>query len=399
VKIQVAKTGIIWSDRFLDYNLGEGHPMNTKRLIVPYKLLESALFRLSDILVFDQFQPASDDEIQLFHTPDYLKAMKISSKEGGKPQWKFGLGTEDCPIFPGMHESSSLIVGGVLEGVNRILKGDVLQAFCVLGGTHHAFPDRAAGFCYYNDAVIAIKHLQKHVGIERVLYIDTDVHHGDGVLKAFHQDESVLCISIHEHGHFNFPGSGHSDEIGEGKGKGYTINIPLFPGTWDDLYLRTFEQIIPCLWEEFDPEFIIWQCGADGHYDDVLGHFALTTKMYHSLSSRIAELSKNCKANGKLLLLGGGGYNPDSAARIWLTTIAGLSGIKLPLESPPGWVNFCYQNFNLKVSPLLEDTPLDPKSLDGYPFIEEEIEDATKRSLQTLLEAIKNLSMWKKCTD
>lgn len=391
------KTGIIWSDQYSEYNLGEGHPMNPKRLIIPYKLLESLnLFKIPEIRIFTP-QPATDSDLLLFHSLKYIEAMKTLSKIGGGARRRLGLGTGDCPVFSEMHESSCLVVGGALEGAKRIQCGDVQQAFSLLGGLHHAFAERAAGFCYYNDVVITIKYLQQEYGMERILYIDTDVHHGDGVLQAFYEDNSVLGISLHESGQFIFPSTGFADEIGRNEGKGYTINVPLFPGTWDELYIQTFESIIPCIWEKYDPEFVIWQCGADGHFRDVLGHLALTTKLYSYLGKRIAELSRRGCAQGRLLLLGGGGYNPDSVARVWLAILASITGISLPTESPLEWVDFCHQNFDFEVNHLLEDTPLNPKKLDGYPFIEDEIEEANKQTLHFLRKMLLDVPVWEKC--
>jgi acetoin utilization protein AcuC len=391
------RTGIIWSDKYHEYNLGEGHPMNPKRLIIPYKLLESLnLFNLAEIKMFNP-QLATDSELQLFHTPDYVRAMKALSKAGGGARLRLGLGTGDCPVFPEMHESSCLVVGGALEGVKRIQRGELQQAFSLLGGLHHAFADRATGFCYYNDVVVTIKYLQQEYGLERVLYIDTDVHHGDGVLHAFYEDRRVLGISLHESGQFIFPGTGNNDEIGNNEGLGYTINVPLFPGTWDELYIQTFEDIIPCIWEKYDPEFVIWQCGTDGHYLDYLGHLALTTKVYSYLGKRIAELSRKGSAKGRLLLLGGGGYNPDSVARVWLAILTAILGIEVPKEAPEEWIDFCQQKYDFKVSYLLEDAPLDPKKLDGYPFIEDEIEEANKQTVSYLKKILLDIPSWEEC--
>ncbi|MFX0182881.1 MAG: acetoin utilization protein AcuC [Candidatus Hodarchaeota archaeon] len=389
------KTGIIWSDKYAEYNLGETHPMNPRRLLVPFHLFKSLkIFEKPQIQIFAP-HPASESNLSLFHSSEYIKAVKVLAEIGGGARLKYGLGTGDCPVFPEMHEASCFIVGGALEGVKRIQKGEVQQAFALLGGLHHAFAERAAGFCYYNDVVIAIKYLQQEYGINRVLYIDTDVHHGDGVLDAFYNDKNILGISIHESGQFLFPGTGYSNEIGKNEGIGYSINIPLFPGTWDDLYIKIFESIIPCLWEEFDPEFIIWQCGADGHSRDILGHLNLTTKAYKYLGQRIAELSRGCSAQGKLLLLGGGGYNPDSVARAWLATLVGITGIELPVSSPTEWIDFCDQEFNLKVSPLLQDEPIDIKKIDKPAMIEE----ANNQYLQVLKEELRDISIWKKCRD
>jgi len=391
----MVKTGIIWSDKYAQYNLGETHPMNPRRLLVPFHLFKSLkIFELPQIHTFTP-HPASESHLSLFHTSEYIKAVKVLAEIGGGTRLKYGLGTGDCPVFPEMHEASRFIVGGTLEGVKRIQKGEVQQAFALLGGLHHAFAERAAGFCYYNDVVIAIKYLQQEYGINRVLYIDTDVHHGDGVLDAFYNDSNILGISIHESGQFIFPGTGYSNEIGKNDGIGYSINIPLFPGTWDDLYIKIFENIIPCLWEEFDPEFIIWQCGADGHSRDILGHLNLTTKVYKYLGRRIAELSRGCSAQGKLLLLGGGGYNPDSVARAWLASLVGITGIELPVSSPTEWIDFCDQEFNLKVSPLLQDEPIDIKKIDKPAMIEE----ANYQYLQVLKEELQDILIWKKCRE
>ena len=394
---RVVKTGVIWSDQYLEYNLGEEHPMNPRRLQIPYQLFKSlGLFDLPDIQILTP-SPATDSDILLYHSLPYLKAMKALSEAGGGARLRMGLGTSDCPVFPEMHEAARLVVGGALEGVKRIQNGDVQQAFAILGGLHHAFSERAAGFCYYNDVVIAIKYLQQEYGMERILYLDTDVHHGDGVLSAFYGDKTVLGISTHESGQFLFPGTGHHDEIGESDGLGYTINIPFFPGTWDELYIMTFENIVPCIWETFDPEFVIWQCGADGHYHDFLGHLALTTNLYSYLGKRIAELSRQGSTQGKLLLLGGGGYNPDSVARVWLAILAGIADISLPTESPSGWVEFCQETFNMEVSPQLIDSPLEPKKLDGYPFIEDEILEATYESIRYLKKVLIDIPDWKSC--
>ena len=371
--------------------------MNPRRLQIPYQLFKNLnLFESPDIQILTP-SPATDSDILLYHSLPYLKAMKALSEAGGGTRLRMGLGTGDCPVFPEMHEAARLVVGGALEGVKRIQNGDVQQAFAILGGLHHAFSERAAGFCYYNDVVIAIKYLQQKYGMKRILYLDTDVHHGDGVLSAFYGDKKVLTISIHESGRYLFPGTGHHDEIGENEGVGYTINIPFFPGTWDDLYIMTFENIVPCIWEAFDPEFVIWQCGADGHYKDFLGHLALTTKVYSYLGKRIAELSQQGSTRGRLLLLGGGGYNPDSVARVWLAILASITSIEIPKTSPPEWIDFCLQEFNFNVSSHLEDPKLDWKKLDGYPFIEDEILEATYESIRYLKKVLSNIPDWKSC--
>ncbi len=389
------KTGIIWSDRFTKYNLGEGHPMNARRLDIPYQLYKNLDFHDNHSIV--DFTPveASEDDLLGYHSKNYIKMVKSLSKAGDGYYGRYGLGTGDCPVFPEMHESSCLIVGGTLMGTDLIMNDEVDQAFSLMAGLHHAFEERAAGFCYYNDAVIAIKHLQEVYGIDRVLYIDTDVHHGDGVLSAFYSSKNVLGLSIHESPQFLFPGTGLSDEIGKEEGLGYTINIPLFPGTWDDLYMDLFESIIPCIWKEYDPEFIVWQCGADGHFGDILGHLNLTTNLYNYLGKRISELSDDCSANGRLLLLGGGGYNPDSVARVWMTILAGISGISLPEFAPQEWIDYCKKTYQIDVSTKLTDDKLDPLKIERHSLINE----ANSQYLQVLKEELQEVGVWNQCTE
>ncbi len=391
----MTKTGIIWSDQFTKYNLGEGHPMNARRLDIPYQLYKSLDFLNNPSFVEYTPVEASEDDILRYHSKNYIKMVKSLSKAGDGYYGRYGLGTGDCPVFPEMHESSSLIVGGTLEGIKRIMNKDVHQAFSLMAGLHHAFEERAAGFCYYNDAVVAINYLQEEYEMKRVLYIDTDVHHGDGVLDAFYSNKNVLGVSIHESPQFLFPGTGLSDEIGNEDGLGYTINIPLFPGTWDELYIDLFERTIPCIWKEYDPEFIIWQCGADGHFGDILGHLNLTTNLYNYLGNRISELSNNGSADGRLLLLGGGGYNPDSVARVWMATLAGISGITLPEYSPKEWIDYCKKTYEVDVSPKLNDIKLDPLKIERHALINE----ANSQYLQVLKEELVEAGKWNICAE
>ncbi|MHA1512529.1 MAG: acetoin utilization protein AcuC [Candidatus Hodarchaeales archaeon] len=387
------KTGFIWSDEFTRFNLGDGHPMNSKRVDVPYQLFRNLPFMNHQKIEIFSPDPAPESDLMRFHSPEYVKMMKSLSAAGAGFYGRFGLGTGDCPVFPELQKVSSLIVGGALEGAKRIMAKDVQQAFSLMGGLHHAFSERASGFCYYNDIVITIKYLQEEFGIDRLLYIDTDVHHGDGVLDAFYESKKVLGISFHESGQFIFPGTGLSDEIGKGEGIGHSINMPLFPGTCDDQYIEIFEKIIPCIWEEYDPEFVIWQCGADGHFQDLLGHLNLTTNLYEYLGRRIAELSDKGSTKGRLLLLGGGGYNPDSVARVWMTILAAITDVDLPEFSPQKWVDYCKKTYDLKVSPQLSDLKIDPKSIDRHTLIEE----ANNQYLQVLIEEITESSTWKNC--
>ncbi|MFX1508033.1 MAG: acetoin utilization protein AcuC [Promethearchaeota archaeon] len=406
-RVRRIKTGLIWSPDYTTFKLGEGHPLNNRRFIILNHLLNFfGIFDRSDVIQINPPQ-ATEEELLLFHTEEYIQVMKELSI--AKTTWgpsrglEYGLGTGDCPIFPDMHKLTSLVVGGTLEGAKKILAGDIQQAFAVLAGMHHGFPDRASGFCYYNDIGVTIQYLLRQ-GVNRILYLDTDVHHGDGVLEAYYESKNVLGISIHESGHFNFPGTGFPVEIGKNEGRGYTINLPLLPGTSDELYIQLFESIIPCLWEKFDPEFVIWQSGVDGHFKDVLGHLNLTTDVYKYLGSRVHELSQKGRTKGRLLVLSGGGYNPESTSRANFAIITSLLGInnEIPPKSPQEWVDFCYNELNIEVQTMLWDENITDYSIDekidfSSIYRPSFVRDSIHSILHELKEALKTTNVWNGC--
>ncbi len=329
-------TGIFFSNKFQEFDLGPSHPMNKNRMISAWKLFQSIGYKDTNIY---SPEPAKQDDIETIHSSDYVEEVKKLAKESSKsPNFisdKYGLGTADCPIFPEMFDASLLIAGGTLEATKMVLNGQLKNAFILLAGLHHAQQSNASGFCYFNDMSIAIQYLRKQ-GF-RIAYIDTDLHHGDGVQALHYDDPDVLTLSFHESGQFLYPGTGFSNEIGGPGAEGSSVNLPFFPYTYDEIYQKSFTELVPPIIESFDPDFIIWQAGVDGHANDPLGHLLLTTNTYQLIGKTVKHFAdKYC--DGKLIAAGGGGYNPFSIARSWYVEFATLNHqITVPTKVPENW--------------------------------------------------------------
>jgi acetoin utilization protein AcuC len=274
---------------------------------------------------------ASREEIRLFHEEDYVRLVEQYSKKGSGL-----LDRGDTPAFKGCYEATSLVVGASIVGSDKVTSGRLAHAFNPSGGLHHAHPERASGFCIFNDPAIVIAHLKTRYRVKRIVYLDIDAHHGDGVMYGFYDDPAVLDIDFHESGNFLFPGTGFPDEIGKGAAKGLKLNIPLPPSTGDEAYLEAFRQVVPVAVRKFRPEIILVQCGADGHEDDRLAHLRLTTQVYAEVVSEMHHLAHEM-CNGKLLLFGGGGYTLANVPRVWTVAFATLAGIMPIDEIPSEW--------------------------------------------------------------
>ena len=322
------KTALIYTDDYTRYDYGPQHPLRMERLKLTYDLIEA--YGLTRLPAAQVLAPDKPDEEQLlgYHSREYLEVLRAASAGLAVPAaYRFGLGPGDNPIFPGMYDVSCLAVGGSLLAARLVASGEAARAFSFAGGLHHAFPDRASGFCYLNDAVVAIQSLVGQ-GL-RVCYVDIDAHHGDGVQHAFYRDPRVLTISTHERGDRLFPGTGFVDELGEGPGRGYAVNLPLQPSTDDEVYLEAFEAVIPPLIEALKPDVVVAQLGIDSHRTDPLTHLALTVNGFAQALRRILDLSP------RLVALGGGGYDLANVARAWTIAWGLMNGIELPNELPP----------------------------------------------------------------
>ena len=325
------KTGLVWDERFLDYDFGPEHPLRPLRVKLTYDLIRSKGILEQNSVQVVKPRLASREEILLFHEEDYVRLVEqYSKKDSGL------LDMGDTPAFKGCYEATSLVVGASMVAADEVMSGRLSHAFNPSGGLHHAHPERASGFCIFNDPAVVIAHLKSRYKVKHIVYLDIDAHHGDGVMYGYYDDPAVLDIDFHESGNFLFPGTGFPDEIGEGKAKGLKLNISLPPSTGDEAYLEAFQQIVPDALRKFRPEIILVQCGADGHMHDRLAHLRLTTKVYTEVVSQMHDLAHEL-CNGKLLLLGGGGYTLANVPRVWTVAFSTLAGLKPTDDIPLPW--------------------------------------------------------------
>lgn len=326
-------TAFIYTDRSMDFSYGPSHPMRLIRLKLTYELVKASglLDRPETRLV--EIEPAAESDLRRFHTEDYLTALRLAND--GKPEataWRFGLGSGDNPVFRGVYDLARLAGGASLQAARLVASGEVDIAFNIAGGLHHARPDRASGFCYVNDAVLAIGWLLEQG--YRVAYVDIDAHHGDGVEAAFYDTDQVLTISIHESGYFLFPGTGFETDLGNGAGEGYAINVPLLPGAGDETFIWAFDEVVPPLLRSFQPDVVVTQLGCDTFATDPLTHLQMTTHGFTHALTRFKELCPRWVA------LGGGGYDIGNVARAWTLAWAIMNGVELPDELPAAYRDF-----------------------------------------------------------
>ena len=345
---------IIYSDAYQKYELSLWHPMKPVRLMLTAELIKA--YGLTgnrangkgavDRGAVQVIEPrlASDSELALVHDKAYIDKVRELSAPGARDAdgMSWGLGTGDNPIFEEMHDASATIAGGALVAANAIMEDEVAHAFHFGGGLHHAHRARASGFCVYNDVAIAAAYLEQQHDA-RVLYLDFDAHHGDGVQERFYDDHRVMTVSFHESGRHLFPGSGFPGQIGEGKGAGYTVNLPLEPGTTDEIFLKAYDDLVPPLARAFRPDVIITQNGCDAHWDDPLTHLALTISGFQELARRQHELAHEV-CGGRWLASGGGGYQAFSVVpRAWTAHTAAMAEVELDEELPGSWRELCEQ--------------------------------------------------------
>lgn len=345
------RSAFIFSNALLRYRFHAQHPFNQKRIVLTKDLLEQVnLLTENDVI---KPRMATEEELALFHSKTYINAVKKASngKMSADEGLQFGLGTEDTPIFPDMHEISSLLVGGSLTAVDAVLHGTYQHALNLGGGLHHGFKHRASGFCIYNDGVVAIKYIREKYKL-RVLYIDTDAHHGDGVQEAFYDDPNVCTVSIHETGRYLFPGTGNVNERGIEDGYGYSFNIPIDAFTQDDSFIHIYESALSEIVAYFKPDVIVSQNGADTHFYDPLTHLCSTMKTFKHIPLLAHELAHEY-CDGRWIALGGGGYDiwrvvPRAWAQIWSVM---KTGTVLHGNLPNQWIDH-WQNESPQLLPM-----------------------------------------------
>ncbi|XP_006825578.1 putative histone deacetylase 1-B [Saccoglossus kowalevskii] len=327
-----------------NYYYGQGHPMKPHRIRMTHNLLLNyGLYRKMEI-----YRPhkATQEEMTKYHSDDYIKFLRSirpdNMSEYTKQMQRFNVG-EDCPVFDGLYEFCQLSTGGSVAGAVKLNKQQADVAINWSGGLHHAKKSEASGFCYVNDIVLAILELLKYH--QRVLYVDIDIHHGDGVEEAFYTTDRVMTVSFHKYGEY-FPGTGDLRDIGAGKGKYYAVNFPLRDGIDDESYEQIFEPIITKVMEMYQPSAMVLQCGADSLSGDRLGCFNLTLRGH----AKCVDFVR--KFNMPLLILGGGGYTIRNVARCWTYETAVALGVDIANELPYNdYFEYFGPDFKLHISP------------------------------------------------
>jgi acetoin utilization protein AcuC len=329
---------VVWDDALTEYNFGPSHPLAPVRVDLTMRLARSVgLFEWAQVSLGTP-DPADDKLLQLVHDPDYIAAVRRAAADPDLAEFRYGLGTEDDPAFAGMHDASARVVGASVAAAGAVWRNETPHAINIAGGLHHAMPGHASGFCIYNDVAVAIAWLLEQ-GVERIAYVDIDVHHGDGVQAVFWDDPRVLTISVHETGRALFPGTGFPDETGGRGAEGTAVNVALPPGTGDDGWLCAFHAVVPHLVAAFEPQVLVSQHGCDSHFLDPLAHLTLSIdgqRLAHAAVHRLAH----DHAGGRWLATGGGGYElVDVVPRSWTHLMAEAAGQPLDpaTETPDDW--------------------------------------------------------------
>ncbi|MFX1379863.1 MAG: acetoin utilization protein AcuC [Promethearchaeota archaeon] len=350
----VDRVGLIYTQDYQKYNFGKDHPLRPLRLKLTYSLMEKLKLLEHERITIMNPRLATQQEIETVHSPEYVEVVKKLSENPNNNTvipYRFGLGPGDNPIFKGMYEASALVCGASIIAAETVWKDEEFKiTFNPAGGLHHAMKNRASGFCIFNDIGVAIKYLKNIKEDIRIAYLDIDCHHGDGVQWLFYDDPNVLKISYHQDGRFLFPGTGNINEIGEGKGKGFTINFPLLPGTYNKSFINLFRKTTPKLLEAYSPDILITQLGVDTYFDDPLTQMGFSLAVYRDIAQTIKTSAKEYCQN-KWLALGGGGYLMTVVPRAWTIFLARMLDVELKNELPDSWIK------EVKETAPYEDTP------------------------------------------
>jgi len=347
---------------FYDSDVGNyayvaGHPMKPHRIRMAHSLIMNyGLYKKMEIY---RAKPASRYEMTQFHTDEYVEFLQKVTPDNmeayAKEQSKYNVG-DDCPVFDGLFEFCGISAGGSMEGAARLNRGKCDVAINWAGGLHHAKKSEASGFCYINDIVLGIIELLRFK--QRVLYIDIDVHHGDGVEEAFYTTDRVMTVSFHKYGEY-FPGTGELRDIGVGQGKHYAVNFPLRDGIDDKSYKAIFEPVIKSVMEYYRPEAIVLQCGGDSLSGDRLGCFNLSMKGHANCVNFVKSF------NLPVLVLGGGGYTMRNVSRTWAFETGALVGETLGWELPYNdYYEYFAPDYELDVRPSNMDNANSPEYLE-----------------------------------
>lgn len=341
-------TAVVWDPALLSYRFNATHPMDPVRLKLTERLCrEFGIFEDPQVSLITP-GIASDETLRTIHDPAYIEAVRAGSSRG-EASTEHGLGTEDTPVFPELHEGAARIAEGTLRCADALLEGAAVHAVNFAGGMHHASRAKAGGFCVYNDAALAIHRLLEpgpgRTGARRILYLDVDAHHGDGTQSIFYDDPRVMTVSLHQTGTTLFPGTGFPNETGGGGpvgAEGTAVNIALPPGTGDAGWLRAFHAVVPQLVQAFEPEVIVSQHGCDSHMSDPLSDLQLSVDAQRQMALDVSHLAEEHTEN-RWIATGGGGYAVhDVVPRAWthLTAVAAGSPLRAHTEVPQAWRDY-----------------------------------------------------------
>jgi acetoin utilization protein AcuC len=294
------------------YGFPNGHPFGPDRQDAFWK--EAVRQGLNTSVSVREPKPAAREDIERFHTAEHVERVEKLSQLG------YGsIDYGDTPAYPGVYDASAAVVGTALEGLARVLSGECLRTFQPIGGLHHARRETAAGFCVFNDCGVVIDTLRDQYGIERIAYVDIDVHHGDGLFYPYEDDPTLIYADIHEDGRFLYPGTGHEHERGKGAAKDSKLNIAMQPGSGDQQFLRAWERVVDHL-RRYKPQFIVMQCGADSLAGDPLAHLQYTPAAHAHAARSLCALA-NEYAEGRIMGFGGGGYHRGNLAAAWCAVL------------------------------------------------------------------------------
>lgn len=313
----MSRTAVYLGDALARYGFGNDHPFGPDRQGV--FMGEFRRRGLDKQVEIRAPVSASDAQILYFHTAEYLNKVKQLSITG-----QGYLDCGDTPAFKGMYEAAATVVGTTLAAVATVINGDAQQVFVPIAGLHHARRDIAAGFCVFNDCGVAIEALRHEHGVRKVAYVDIDAHHGDGVFYEFESDPELAIVDFHEDGRYLYPGTGMAEETGKGAATGTKLNIPMPPGANDGLFMKYWDDA-----EAFivtaRPEIILLQCGADSLEGDPITHLAYSPAAHAHATRRLRLLAGDI-CQGRLVVMGGGGYNRDNLANAWCAVVSALCG-------------------------------------------------------------------------
>ncbi len=302
-------------DKLARYGFGSEHPFGTDRMSAFWDY--AVQHGIHNQVLVKYPVDATDEQVLLFHSSDYLQHVKQCSSKG-----KGYIDSGDTPAIKGIYQAALTVVGCTLDAVDTVMSQSIKRAFIPIAGLHHASRTAAAGFCVFNDCGIAIEYLKKHHGLNRVAYIDIDAHHGDGVFYAFDSDPNIIFADIHEDGKTLYPGTGSKDETGRDTAIGTKLNLPVKADSDDAVFMTQWLKVEKFL-VKHKPEFILFQCGADSIAGDPITHLNFTINAHSHAAMRLCQLADElCK--GRLVIFGGGGYNRTNLAQTWTAVLKAL---------------------------------------------------------------------------